>query len=115
MKLIITLLFGLFSICGFAQTKKLDTIKIKTSAECDMCKASIEKALNYEKGVKSADLDVKTKVVTIVYKPAKTDIAKLRSAIVSCGYDADDIPANNKAYMKLDPCCKKGAHSDKKE
>lgn len=111
MKSFLTLVVILLTtIAGFGQTKKTDTLVIKTSAECDMCKTSIEKALMYEKGVKSANLDVDSKVLTVVYKPAKITPDKIREVINQSGYDADDKPANNKAYEKLNSCCKKGAH-----
>ncbi|QJW90456.1 heavy-metal-associated domain-containing protein [Spirosoma taeanense] len=83
-------------------------IKIKTSAVCTMCKARIERNLAFEKGVKEADLDVKTKVVTIKYNPAKTDVAKLKANISKTGYDAEEVPADEAGYNKLPSCCKKG-------
>lgn len=92
-----------------AQNANTTEIKIKTSAICDMCKATIEKALAFEKGIKRSILDVPTKVVTVTYNPNKTTPEKIRQAIANAGYDADDIKANPKAYKKLDDCCKKGA------
>ena len=83
-------------------------VKIKTSAICEMCKARIERNLAFEKGVKEATLDVTTKVVTIKYNPAKTDVAKLKANITKTGYDADEVTADPKGYDKLPSCCKKG-------
>ena len=37
---------------------KTDTVRIKTSAECDMCKTRIETEVGRSKGVKSATLDL---------------------------------------------------------
>jgi copper chaperone CopZ len=92
-----------------AQQKKSDTVSIKTSAVCDMCKERIEGAMAFEKGVKSASLDLETKVVEIIYNSAKTSPVLLRNAISKLGYDADSIPANQKAYANLPACCKKNA------
>lgn len=83
-------------------------VKIKTSAVCGMCKARIERNLAFEKGVKEASLDVKSKVVTIKYNPAKTDVARLKANISKTGYDAEEVPANQASYDKLPGCCKKG-------
>lgn len=83
-------------------------IKIQTSAICGMCEERIETNMAFEKGVKSVELDDKTKIVTITYKTAKTDPDKLRKAISKLGYDADDVEADPKAYAKLPACCKKG-------
>lgn len=91
-------------------TKKTATIKIKTSAQCDMCKERLEKAFAYEKGVKKSELDVETAVFTVEYNPKKTTPEKLKEAVTKVGYDADDLPANEKAYEKLPACCQKGGH-----
>ena len=84
-------------------------VKIKTSAICGMCKARIERNLAFEKGVKESTLDVKSKVVTIKYNPAKTDVAKLKANISKTGYDADEVVADESGYAKLPSCCKKTA------
>ena len=104
----LVVLVALSSAC-FGQQKKVDTIGIKTSAVCGMCKDRIEGCLAFEKGVKSSSLDVETKVATIVYNPAKTSPAQLRLTLSKLGYDADTIPANQAAYAKLPACCKKDA------
>ena len=87
-------------------------VKIKTSAICGMCKARIERNLAFEKGVKESTLDVKSKIVTIKYNPAKTDIAKLKANISKTGYDAEEVLANEAGYAKLPSCCKKGGLMD---
>lgn len=87
-------------------------VKIKTSAICGMCKSRIERNLSYEKGVKEADLDVKTKVVTIKYNSDKTDVAKLKANISKTGYDAEEVVADQAGYNKLPSCCKKDSGAD---
>ena len=95
-----------FGITAHAQKKA--EIKIKTSAECEMCKSTIEKTLKYTKGVKSATLDLTTREVTVVYNSKKITPDQLRKIISDAGYDADSVPANNKAYKKLQQCCTGG-------
>ncbi|MEI8007423.1 MAG: heavy metal-associated domain-containing protein, partial [Bacteroidota bacterium] len=97
----------LVSAAAFSQDKKAETIKIKTSAVCDMCKDRIEKSLAFEKGVKTAVLDVDTKIVTITYNPTKTTPDDLRKAISKLGYDADNVAKDKAAFAKLPACCKK--------
>lgn len=87
-----------------------DTLVIHTSAECGTCKSKIEKNMNYERGVKSAELDLSTKNLTLVYNPEKTNPDKLRLALSRIGYDADTVQADQKAYQRLPDCCKKGGH-----
>lgn len=93
-----------------AKPKKTETIEILTSAVCGMCKDNIEIALYGVKGVKSAVLDVPSKIVTVKYKPAEVTPEQLRTTIALSGYDADEVPADQQAYEKLHSCCKKGAH-----
>ena len=105
--LVLTILFA-----GFFFTAKAanDTLKIKTSAQCDDCKERIENKLNFTKGVKSAVLDLKTKEVTVIYNSEKIKPEEIKSAITKTGYDADDLPADENAYNKLPKCCQKGGH-----
>ncbi|WP_018478421.1 heavy-metal-associated domain-containing protein [Pontibacter roseus] len=95
-----------------AQNGNEKTIQIKTSAVCDMCKKSLEKAMAYEKGVKSSTLDVDSKMLTVTFDSKKTNEDKIKKAVNDTGYDADDKPATPRAYNKLDDCCRKeaGAH-----
>jgi copper chaperone CopZ len=95
----------------FAQEKKkskTEKVSIQTSAICGQCKDRLEKNLAFEKGVKSVSLDDETKIITIEYKRGKNDKEKLKKAISKIGYDADDVPADEKAYERLPDCCKKG-------
>ncbi|MCX6241154.1 MAG: heavy metal-associated domain-containing protein [Bacteroidetes bacterium] len=103
----------LLSAKAFSQDKKVATIKIKTSAVCDMCKERIEQAMAFEKGVKTAVLDVDTKIVTITYNPSKTTPDDLRKAISKLGYDADNVAKDKAAYAKLPACCKVDAAKKK--
>ncbi|MEZ5013716.1 MAG: heavy metal-associated domain-containing protein [Chitinophagales bacterium] len=82
-------------------------VEIKTSAQCGSCKATIEKALLNVDGVKSATLDLDTKVVAVKYSGDKTNVEALKNAITAAGYDADEVPADPQAYEQLHSCCKK--------
>ena len=102
-------MLGTFSLSQAQDAEpKEKEIKIQTTAICGMCEERIETNMAFEKGVKSVELDDKTKIVTITYKTAKTNPEKLRKAISDLGYDADDVEANAEAYAKLPKCCKKG-------
>lgn len=89
-----------------------DTLRVKTSAQCEDCQERIEMALVYSKGVKSASLNLEDKVATIVYRSDKTTPDGLRKVIADVGYDADEVPANPAAYSKLPACCKKPEDPD---
>jgi copper chaperone CopZ len=105
----------LFTYTSAQDKPKTEKLIVKTSSICGTCKFNIEKSLALERGVKSASLDVDTKIATVIYKPSKTNADKIRKAISDAGYDADDVKANPKAYANLAPCCKKdyeGRHND---
>lgn len=90
-----------------AQAPATLDIEIRTSAQCDKCKATIEKAMAYEKGVVKSELNVETSILKVTYKPGKTRPDLIRKAVSEAGYDADTVPANEKAYKRLPDCCKK--------
>ena len=106
-KIVILLMFSMAT--AYSQS---DTIQIKTSAQCSMCKKKLEHDIVYTKGIKSADLDLKTKQLMVIYNPEKISPDKIRKAVSMIGYDADSIPADPKAYKNLNDCCKKGGHDD---
>lgn len=90
------------------QKSKYEKVNIQTSAICGQCKERLEKNMAFEKGVKSVSLNDETKVLTIEYRVGKNDKEKLKKAITKIGYDADDLPADQKAHDKLPACCQKG-------
>lgn len=105
MKYVITSVFILMVSMAFGQAKR-DTVKIKTSSICDMCKRTIEKDLAFEKGVVFSNLDLETNVVTVVYKTKQTDPQKIRVRLNEIGYDADSLKAYPIAIERLPECCK---------
>lgn len=111
---ICSLFFALISSSAFAQpTVKDTTVKIKTSSQCSMCKTTIEKAMKKVSGVKSSDLNVDSKELSVTFDPAKVKIEDIRTAVNRAGYDADSTKADKRAYNKLSPCCKKPDDSGK--
>ena len=107
MKQVFGILFLLGLMVGSLQAQSTQEVKIKTSAVCGMCKRAIEKDMAFEKGIKKAELDVKSQILTVAYDPKKTNPEKIRKAVSKVGYDADNVPAQPKAYSRLPECCKK--------
>ena len=111
LSLILVAAFALLSFSAQAQeSKKSETIEIKTSAQCGMCKKRIETAIYELKGIKSANVDLETQIITVIFKTKNTSADEIRKAISKVGYDADDVPADTKAYENLPKCCQKGGH-----
>jgi copper chaperone CopZ len=89
MKTIKYFLFLFLLIIGvqaFSQTKAVKTEQFKVSGNCEMCKARIEKAAKVD-GVSKAEWNVKTKVLTIVYNPAKVSSETIQKKIAAVGHD----------------------------
>ena len=93
---------------GQINNKRIATVKIQTSAICGMCEDLIvQQNLAFEKGVKYAEMNLKTGVLTVNYRKDKTTVAHLRSLISGLGYSADSIKPDSLAYENLHVCCKK--------
>jgi copper chaperone CopZ len=105
MKKIVFMMVMLFvALLSYAQVQ---TVQIKTSAQCEMCKSKIEKKVMAVKGVKNATLNMQTKTLTVKYDSQKTELNVIKTAVSKAGYDADEVKADEKAYAKLKSCCKK--------
>jgi mercuric ion binding protein len=105
--LLITLLM-LVSCSAYAESGTgPDTLAIHTNAVCDMCVKTIESELIYEKGVKGVKVDLEHNVILVAIDAKKTDLDKVRGAIVKLGYAADDQLPDMAAREKLPACCRK--------
>ena len=105
----ISVIIGLLFIASiaFGQTKKA---KIMTTAQCNMCKKTIEKAVNDLDGIELAELDVTSKKLKVKYDSAKLSLQAIRERIASVGYQADDVKAIEESYNALPGCCQLGGH-----
>ncbi|HEU4574140.1 MAG TPA: heavy-metal-associated domain-containing protein [Chitinophagaceae bacterium] len=102
------LAIAVLGIAGSAQTKALETAKIKTpTVQCEMCKSRIETYLKRYDGVTFVQVNYKKKITTVKYLTDRTNIEEIKTAIANAGYDADDVPANPDSYNRLPKCCKK--------
>jgi copper chaperone CopZ len=99
-------------IASISYAKEIKEIKVKTSAQCETCKPTIEKAIKKLSGIVSAKLNLKTKDAEVKYDADETTPEKIKKAISLAGYDADELKADAKAYKKLPKCCQKGGHDN---
>ena len=70
-------------------------IKI-TGMHCASCSTLVEKALNKQKGVKLANVNLTTEKATIGFDPKLTNSKKLIKVIEGKGYGAEVISGNDK-------------------
>ena len=82
---------------------KTDTIKVY--GNCGMCKARIEKAAKVD-GVSKAEWSDETKLLSLVYDPAKVKNDDVQKAIAGVGHDTEKFKADDKVYASLPGCCK---------
>ncbi len=100
------ILIALFIGASFnAKAQKAEELKLKTSAVCAMCKMKLESGLSEQKGVKLASLDLESNILTVRYNPKKTSPEKIKTKVISIGYDANDLKADAGAYKALPGCC----------
>lgn len=91
--------------CGGGSDLKTEVIAAKTMV-CGMCEDNVEKAVYAVEGVKSVEVDLKGKLVTVKFAPAQTNLQTIERAITDAGYNANDKVRDPGAYDKLDACCK---------
>jgi outer membrane receptor for ferrienterochelin and colicins len=88
-----------------AQSNNADSsTSFKVYGECIQCKQRIEKALKV-KGIESANWDVKTEMLAVVYDPSVINLEKIKSKVLAAGHDLESKKADDKIYNALPECC----------
>jgi len=106
-----TIVFHLFFLLAFSncnsqsQTKAGEQkLSFKVWGNCEMCKSTIETSLDV-KGIKSANWNVETKNIEVVYNSEKMTEDKIHHLIAASGYDTEKVKGDDKAYKELPDCC----------
>jgi mercuric ion binding protein len=102
MKKIFIAVFSILTINAWAQK---ETVQIKTSTQCEMCKERILEEMQFTKGVTAVALDVESQMLTVTFKVKKNSVENIRKIISSIGYDADEVKAEKSAHDNLPGCC----------
>ncbi len=100
---IFTLSIAFFIVTARAQSGTVAT-SIKVFGNCAMCKARIEKVLDY-KGIKQAQWNTKTKQLDVVYNADKITEQKIHELVASVGHDTEKVKAKDEVYALLPFCC----------
>ncbi|PQB03587.1 heavy-metal-associated domain-containing protein [Aureitalea marina] len=104
-KLVVIMTFLGLSLSGFAQDKNAKA-SIEVDGVCMMCKFRIEKAAVKSKGVKSANWNMETHILDLIFDERKTDLTTIKTNIAAVGHDTKDIKATIEAYESVDDCCR---------
>jgi periplasmic mercuric ion binding protein len=106
--LLSVLAIAAFALGSVAQTKPMETVKIKTpTVQCESCKNRIETYLKRYNGITSVNVNYKKKETTVKYVTDRINEEEIKAAIANAGYDANDVTANPDSYKRLPQCCKK--------
>ncbi|MGV3460276.1 MAG: DUF3347 domain-containing protein [Flavobacterium sp.] len=89
---------------GFSQIRNAKTATVKIYGNCDMCKATIEKAGNLKK-VASLDWNKDTKMAALTYDSEKTGQEEILKRVALAGYDSESFRAPDDVYSTLPGCC----------
>ncbi len=77
-----------------AQDKKANNkeeqVVFLVNMHCHNCEQKIKKNIPYEKGVKDLTIDLDKKLVTVKYRPDKTDKDKLKKSIEKLGFTCEE-------------------------
>jgi len=101
----LSLALGLIFGCSGEAENKTAEIALNT-IQCGMCTDKIASGLGKLEGVVKVDVDLEKKIGKIVYKAGVINLGVIEKAIAAIGYDANNTPAEPKAYSELDMCCK---------
>jgi len=101
----LSLVLGLIIGCSGEAENKTAEIALNT-IQCGMCTDKIASGLGKLDGVVKVDVDLEKKIGKVVYKAGVIDLGVIEKAIAAIGYDANNTPAEPKAYSGLDMCCK---------
>ncbi len=105
--ILLFLAIGGLTLSSSAQTKAVETIKIKTpTVGCDACKTRIEEYLKRYDGVTYVNVNWRKKETMVKFLTNRINAETIKAAIANAGYEADEYPANPDAYNKLPKTCK---------
>tara|TARA_R110002050_G_scaffold233063_3_gene368793 strand:- start:15946 stop:16383 length:438 start_codon:yes stop_codon:yes gene_type:complete len=80
-------------------------ISFGVRGNCEMCKSTIEKAVNNVEGIHKATWDVDKKKIDVSFDDTKTDVMAIHKAIAASGYDTEKVAGSEEAYKGLPGCC----------
>ena len=101
----LSLALGLIIGCSGEAENKTAEIALNT-IQCGMCTDKIASGLGKLEGVVKIDVNLEKKIGKVVYKAGVINLGVIEKAIAAIGYDANNTPAEPKAYSELDMSCK---------
>lgn len=90
-KLTIVAVAALVLVCSPAQARKGKECKVvfeTTGVHCKNCVKKLTENISFEKGVKDLQVSMENKTIEVAFDGAKTDTARIASAIRKLGFGA---------------------------
>jgi copper chaperone CopZ len=106
MKRLLFLFLAAIFITGATANAKDASGTLTVQGKCNMCKTNIEKAAKSISGVRTAEWNKDTKVLTLRYDADKVKLESISKAIAKAGYDTNRDKASAEKYEALPNCCK---------
>lgn len=116
MKRILVTFALLTGLCYAAQAQqpKFQWVTVKSAnLRCWECKERLDKYLivenkaNMESGIMQWKINMLQGEIKFQYLPDRTNPEAIKAALNNAGFDADDSKAEEEAYKKLPPICKR--------
>jgi periplasmic mercuric ion binding protein len=89
----------------------VEKVTFNVNMTCQNCVNKVEKNIAFEKGVKTMDVNLEAKTVTLTYDSKKTDKVKLQEAITKLGFVVSETSVKGDKAC----CSKTSVCADKKE
>ena len=105
MKKTLILMVAVMITMAFSNATKPIIEKFKVFGNCPQCKERIENALDV-KGIKSADWNIDSKMLEVVFNPEKMNVQKIHELIAASGHDTEKVKSDSLVYSGLPNCCK---------
>ncbi len=102
--ILLLLLFLYNSNCWSQNTNDTTAVAFVAGA-CDMCKTRIEKAALERKGVKSAEWNLSTRLLTVSFNQEHVTLERILCRVADRGHDNDFETAKDAVYKSLPACC----------
>lgn len=95
----------IYVVSGASQDNPVMEYSFRVEGACGMCQDRIEEVALKQKGVKSAEWNLASKILTVNLDESKTSISQVRLAIANAGHDNGDFIAPADVYNNLHGCC----------
>ncbi|RZT95980.1 Cu(I)/Ag(I) efflux system membrane fusion protein [Ancylomarina subtilis] len=87
------------------QYPRMEKASVWVNGNCDMCKATIEKAALSVNGVLRANWNSETHMLNLDFESGLNDVDAVEKAISASGYDTKNYKASDSIYKRLPECC----------